>query len=41
MLKEKLYGVLEIPPLTIISNKIGEKIEEIKTHLGVFMKMFR
>ena len=29
MLKEKLRQVLEIPSITIISNKIGEKIEEI------------
>ena len=41
MLKEKLCRVVEIPSITIISNNIGEKIEEIKTHLGVLIKMFK
>lgn len=41
MLKEKLCRVVEIPSITIISNKIEEKIEEIKTHLRVFIKMFK
>jgi len=41
MLKEKLCQVVEIPSITIKSNKISENVERVKTRLGAFMEMFK